>query len=639
MKSMRAVRWLGLAAISVMAATAWAAGVDDFSLLKAVPADASITIATRDHSGKEFVNKQWARVMDAVEKAKFDQVIKRAIKLQMEKEGHPADDFDAHWQKISDLIAGVEWSKLGGREYACGMKFAPLPAPFEFVSLMKSPADKVKPNFDGLAAIFKSVSEFAGEALTLSTEGEGEQVVHKLSVNGAPVPIVLTLALQKDVILIGFGSSLPEQALALLKGEKGTSILASPRFKEALSKLAPPTDMVTFIDQAKMIGQFRLFISDIMKNIPDGDPADPEAAKMATVKTMPGKLFDLLDIFDMTAVTGTTQGMKSTMESCTTLRDDAKGKAFYQLLYGGKTIADPLKFVPKNAGNFTVASGWDVSVLYPTIVKFVQENVPEGKENVAQFEEMAKAQGWDIQKDIFGWMGSGFVSFSIPGATSYAPSDFAFMIQTKDEAKANELLGRLFAAIEPMAGAKGGAVTDAEIEGAPGFKAISIPQMAMLGVGKIVLGVKDGWLMVASGPKVAAGVLAVAAGKEPNVGTNERFQKEGLKPGKDTRSISFADKTKFGEEMSQMLGMANMMQMAIPPEAQKEPMVAVLMQVMAKLPNIVRKIDFLQSQASVSTFDGKYEITRQVVNYREPPAAPAKPAEGEAPAEKKPTKQ
>lgn len=633
------MRVVGLMAACMAASTmAWASGVEDFSLLKAVPADACWAIASRDHAGKEFINKQVARVMEAVEKAKFDQIVKRGIRLQMEKEGHSVEDFDAHWQKIADLIGGVEWSTLGQREYASGIKLGPPTAPFEFISLMKPAADKLKGDFDGLVAIFKSVSEFSGGALALTSEGAGDAAIHKLTLTGAPTPfpIVVTLALQKEVILVGFGSSMPEQALALLKGEKGSSIATSPRFKEAVSKVAAPTDMVMFLDNAKMMGQIRLLVDEIMKMIPDAEPGNPEAAQMAAVKKLPGKVFDLVDMCDMVAATATTQGMKTTTEACTIFREDAKNRALYQIMYGGKSLADPLKFVPKNAGNFSVSSGWDLAPLYPTITKFVKENIPDGAAGITQFEEMAKAQNIDVEKDILGWIGGGMVNFSIPGPTSYAPGDFAFLLQVKDEKKANEMIDRLLAAVEPMMGARGGAVTDAEVEGAPGFKAISIPQMQLVGIGKIVIGVHGGWLMVTSGPKIVASVVAVSGGKEANVSTNERFSKEGLKAEKNTRSISFSDMSKFGDELSQMLSMANMIQMAIPPEAQKEPMVAVMLSVLTKLPPIVRKIDFLQSSASVSTFDGKMELSRSVMNYREPPAPSTAPKAEAAPEPAKP---
>ena len=56
---------LGLLA---MAPSAPAAGMDDFKLTRAIPADAMLVVQTRDHAGRKFVNEQFDRVWAEVEK-------------------------------------------------------------------------------------------------------------------------------------------------------------------------------------------------------------------------------------------------------------------------------------------------------------------------------------------------------------------------------------------------------------------------------------------------------------------------------------------------------------------------------------------------------------------------------------------
>lgn len=635
MKRLGAIRAVGLAILGVVtAAAALAKGIEDFTLLKAIPADACFAMGSRDHAGKEFINKQTARVMEAVDKAKLDQVLKRFIKLSMEKSGEHTEDFDAHWQKIADLIAGVNWSHLGEREAACGYRLGGSTAPLEFVWLFMPPTDQLKSDFDGLASIFKNLSDVSNGMATLSTDGKDLETVHKLTVQGVGLPLILTLAIQKNVILLGFGSAMPEQSLALLKGDKGAAIASAPRFKDVLSKVAPPTDVVVFCDIAKLIGQVRGLIDSVVTNhMPPAAGGGAEAADLEMFKKLPGKVLDLIDMFDVAVSSGTTEGMKSTVESCTVLKDDAKTHGLYPILYGEQPLGDPLKFVPKAAGNFSVASGWNLSLLYPTIAKFVKENVPHGADGIAQVEAAAKTAQIDIEKDVFGWIGGAFVSVTIPGPTSYSASEFAYRIKVKDEAKAKEILGRITSAIEAQFAASGGTVTDAEIEGATGYKAIGIPQLALFMPGKIILGVSNGWLTVASSPKLVASMEAVAAGKEPNVSANERFTKEGLKPGPNARSASFSDMTRFGEELSAMLSTVGVVQGFMPAEMKNDPALGTLFSVLTKVSTIVRKIDFLQSESSVSTFDGKVLMAKSVMNYREPPAATT-PKPGAEPAEK-----
>ena len=44
---------------------AWAGGIDDFSLTRAIPADAFLAVHTRNHDGLTFLNKQYDRVWQA----------------------------------------------------------------------------------------------------------------------------------------------------------------------------------------------------------------------------------------------------------------------------------------------------------------------------------------------------------------------------------------------------------------------------------------------------------------------------------------------------------------------------------------------------------------------------------------------
>ena len=209
------------------------------------------------------------------------------------------------------------------------------------------------------------------------------------------------------------------------------------------------------------------------------------------------------------------------------------------------------------------------------------------------------------------------------------------MVSVTDEAKAREMLGRLFEAIEPMLVENNGSLRDAQIDGAEGFKVIMHPMLAIMGaLGQPTIGVHNGQLFLGSGEKEIASALATAAGESPNFGSNERFLKEGLPVEGNVMMFSFTDKTKMGEELGQVLTMVPMIGMFVP-EVMQNPVGRAMISAAGKLGKVVRELNFYQSACVVNTVDGRVDYTKVVTNYREPPPKPAatEPAQEPTPAE------
>ena len=614
-------------ALTVVVPAAWAEGIDDFTLTKAIPADAFLAVHARDHDGKEFVNKQFVRVWEEVRKVRFDKDIKRLFKA-VRQEGLPPgtelEGFEEQWQQMYDLWTALDWASLGKREFAVGVKLG-FPTT-EFVMLFMPPEDQLKDSFEGLGGVLKMLVGLSPETFQLTTQEDGETTIHTVSiVGGGPFPFALTLARHNDVILIGFGPTMPEQTLALLRGEGGEPLAASARFKDAFRKLPAPTDELVFFDIARLFTQLRTTLNGAVEMAATSAPAEGEEGYDDHIKwkALPDKILDELDVFEYLAEVTTTDGLKATTDSVTVLRDDAQARALYAVVTGNKPLADPLKYVPENAGEFSVCNGIDLPALYQAVVKIIGEDVPNGAEVIAELEGMKETTGWDIESDVVGWIGGGFTTFSVPGPTPYSPAEFVFMLSVRDEAKAREIIDRLVALIEPMLVNQNGSIVDAEIEGAEGFKSVIFPMLAMLGMSKPTIGVKDGWLLLGSSPDIIATSSKVAAGESTNFSKNERFLKEGIQPEGSVTSLSFTDLTKLGEELGNVLQMVPMIGM-MAPDLMKDPKMQSLLSIVGKAGRVVRKLDFLQSSASRTTFDGKAFVTKSILTYREPPA-PTKP--------------
>jgi hypothetical protein len=270
-------------------------------------------------------------------------------------------------------------------------------------------------------------------------------------------------------------------------------------------------------------------------------------------------------------------------------------------------------------------------VLYQEIIKFVSNEIPDAKENIEEFKTQMPV---DIEKDILGWIQGNVVTFSTPGATAFAPGEFAWLVRVSDEKKANEMLTLLYENVEPMLAGQNGALQDAQIEGAEGFKSVLHPMIGMMGMKSPTIGVKDGWLFFGSSPDVITKSLETAAGKADSFAKNERFLKEGIPPKGDVYGLSFTDMTNLSDQLGQMLQMVPMMQMAMGAEAAKNPVLQAAFGMVSKFGKVARELNFFQSQASLTTSDGKLVTTQTVVNYRKPPPKPTTSAEATADAKK-----
>ncbi|RMF84443.1 MAG: DUF3352 domain-containing protein, partial [Planctomycetota bacterium] len=477
------MRILALVALGATSVSAAAKGFDDFKLAGAIPADAFLAVHTRGHEGQAFIDKQMERVWAELEKARLDRDIKRVFKNLSQQNAPPVaegeeDPFEAQWQQVVDLASGVEWGGLTEREYAMGMKLS-FPS-LEFVVMMRPAADKVESNFEGLSGIAKHLVSLDPASFELSTEGEGSQTIHRISPTQAPLPVVFTLARIDDTIVLGFGTAMVEQAMALLRGEEGESLASTERFQAAFKDLPPPTDAAFYFDVARFFDAVRGMAEQVVQmrgRLPAED--DPTYQTEVATRALPGKIIDALDIYDYMASTATTDGMRTTADEITVLRDGAADKPLYRILYANGPVEQPLRFIPVDAGDVAAGAGLDLRAAYDEIVKFIDEEVPDGKQMTAMLASSKEMIGFDIREEILGWIKGQYVTFSTPGPTAYSPGEFVLMLSTRDAEKGGALVQF---ALDQLATNEQFAIEDATISGTEGFKSVKSPMLGMLGM-------------------------------------------------------------------------------------------------------------------------------------------------------------
>ncbi|QOJ15056.1 MAG: DUF3352 domain-containing protein [Planctomycetia bacterium] len=606
---------IALVACSLPLATAPAAGVDDFTLARAVPSDATMVAAQRDHAGLKFINEQYERIWDAIQKANFDRDVRRWLRTTVEDSGGDVAAFDAHWQQVSDLLTTVDWSSLCGREMAFGMRLPvvsgaeQLPFP-EFVILMLPAEGKSAAAFEGLAGMLKALRKVAEDDLTLTEDTQGDLTVHRLAFP-PPMPFSLTLARHRDTLIIGIGGGWIEQTLALV-AKPGDSVVASDRFKAAMKRLPAPADGFFYMDVVRAMESAKSSARLIDAINPDSTEKPGEAL---------AKLVDMFDMFDTIASVSATDGMKSVTDELTVFRSDAASHAFYPIMYAQPALNDPLKYVPKAARNVSAGSGMDFGKLYDTMVTFAKA-LPNGEDVDGTLETAEAMLGFNIRNDLFGWMQGAYCTFTVPGPQAFSPSDTIVMVRVSDEEKARTMLTRLFDAIGPLLEQQNGAVEEVEIEGATGFRCVIHPMLGMMGgLTRPTLGVKDGYLFFGSSPRGLKTCFAVAAGTEESFAKNERYIAEGLPITKPVHYFDFADLTTWGKDTGQILRMIPAMMNLMGGGGGAIPRPVLSM--MTKTAGIVDKMDYYSSSCSMGWMDGQTYVSKSVTTYQKAAAKPA----------------
>jgi hypothetical protein len=601
-------------------AAAPAAGVGDFQLTRAIPADAMFAMHKREHAGRAFLQEQYDRVWAAVEKQNFGREFKRLMQGVMEEQGGDLEGFDEQWRRMSDLAAGVHWGRLIEREMAYSFKLTP-PMGSDFVILMMPPKETVGKDFEALSQVLKSLLELDEQGmLQLTTDGSGDSVVHRVSMAGMIPPLSLTLARQGEVILVGFGSSMVEQSLALLRGESDpavASLASTARFKQAMAKLPPPADEIVFADIAKIMqasksfAQLAVMATATQPAEAGGEPESPMAFLM--------EILDEIDLWEYAASVATTSGMKTTTDGVTLLRSGARSRDMGKVFYADAKLNDPLKFIPKEATAASAMSGLDIQMLYKVVVAFIREEVPDGEMLIAQWDAMKQELPVDVEEHLLSWIGTRFYSFTAPIPTPFMPGNVLVM-KVRDQEKAQASLDLLGEMVNGMLESQGAGIEDAAGFEAEGFKRVILPPFAAMipMLGKPMYGLKDGYLFLGNGPEVVELALKVSEGEHDNFSKNEQFMKYGLPLSGDVTGFSYTDLSNWGQQMSQMLGMVGMVAVANP-EITKDPLASSALIMVRKFSSVVRELNFYRSKCVVKTMDGNFERSQTVLHYQEPP--------------------
>ena len=609
-------RWIALGAAWAVLSGAWAADLSKFRLGQAVPADVTMVALSRNHDGKEFVNEQWARVWDRLERAKLENNIRAYLRSQLQQQGGDVEQFNADWNEINDLLQSVDWGRLTEREGAFAVR---LTMPPEILIMCLPAPEAVESNFKALKGLLTRVAKADATMELVETEQEQTEVATLQSAVG----IGLTLARHQDTLMIAFGGQIAAEAVDLMAGS-GEPIVKAERFQQAFNGLPAAEDGLWYVDGKLLIQQIGT-LAEAATAMAGGAGGDLQQARAFNAALLDGLAF-----FDRVASVSTTDGLTKKSHMVSYLTPDAESKRFYEPFFGVDPLAEPAAHLPKSAGDVTATTGMDLQATYDAILSLVREHAPDGAAAVERFKsESSQIPVGNVTlslEEILKTVAGPIRYFSIPGPGRFSPTEWGILIEVRDgqTETAQQLIEGLATLARGMVeGQQGATLVETDING-NSFYTLQMPMLTMFLQSQPTMGLADGQLIIGSGPNPIQTSLAADSAAARFV-SNERFKAEGLPLEGEVLAFSFQDTSQTGENLAAALQMVPMISMMAGPDLANDPGAQLIIGLLGKLGPVAREMNFFKSAASVTTREGRQLVARSVVNYQRP----AKPGEAE----------
>lgn len=617
-----------IVAASLCATSVLSAGADTstFPLIKAVPADVFIAVATKANPERKFLDDHWSRVSKAFWDAGIVEDIWDIVTDSVPDE--ELDQVEQLGEQFGELCTAVNWGELFGTEmvYAARFDMARMAkgSPYEGVFLCRLDKKKAKATHAALKAILEQVGKLAAEE---AGEGEAQVKVEDCDVAGASMTLLTVkvgtegptmpiggVGLKDDIVIVSiFGDALLPECLGRLGGSsKVEGLVEDPRFKAAMGALPKAEDSLVFWNVNQMMSS----IGGMVKVAVAQSEGQPHA--QVWVKLI-AALIEELSIVDYSATVEWTEGYRVFSDTVTALRKNADQKPLCKIFSGRDGVKNFDRFIPEEAESFEVSSGIDWVALYRWGLGFAAEHVPDSEEALDTWATLQEDWELNVEKDVLSLLAGPMASYTLG-------DEGILLFEVTDEKKALAQVKRLLNAASKALMQWGGiTMTPVEVLEEKGFLQLSNPMLSVMGGGFApVVGCAEGHLILATSAATVETCLQTARGKHPRISRNARFKAEGLAPKSGPiNSIHFADESRTAEEWREAiegigtgLGMVAMFAQGAEPEVQS--LMAGLPVILGKLGPVVGKLDFYQSSAGYTSFDGRRWFSHKVQNYKPP---------------------
>lgn len=277
---------------------------DSFTFASVIPDDVFLCIGATHNPDREFLEAYWNDVFEAAKKSGVGDDFMSLIGSLLDAD--QMEEVNRIKQRAYDLIDGVDWKQLAGREMVFAERFnAAIQTPGggvhmgppDMIALFRGSGDGAAHNFKGLVAILEGFVDEINKA----SDGKASLSIERSTLHGADVASVnllaavdqnvklpISVALRDDVVLIAMGERILDETLGLLAGKSDAKPIAQdPRFKAAFAKLPAAEDAMVFFDMQAMMTHFRGVADIVLSEVRSADDVllnahtNPEAGELS----------------------------------------------------------------------------------------------------------------------------------------------------------------------------------------------------------------------------------------------------------------------------------------------------------------------------------------------------------------------
>jgi hypothetical protein len=631
----RSTQWLILLSACLSAGLRAEPLPKSFTLSRNVPGDCFMYVHVVDNPERHWIDEKWADVFQTALDSGIDQDIKKLVFSFM-----PPDQRAEVEQRIDraiELVRKVRWADLARHEFVYAQRVASHGMGFDHMFLMRGADGSGSGNVNALAAIMKELADLTG-ALTIDRSEEKGIELYTLGArkkDSEKLDGFFWLFRKDDTIgavmsppAHGQVSNLLDDTLGMLNGTTTKKSMADvPRFREAVTKITTPQDVVSFFDVRMMLSSLgRMFETVEKDHVAKSDENEKRAVAMMR------SLIDKGDVVDYVISSASTRGNRTVTDHLTRIQSAKRTSPIVQMCLDRKPFVRYDRYIPVDARSFGFSSGIDLQKLHDTAIEFIRKDVPGGENAMEQWNGMLSSAGLDLQRDFFSWYGGEIISVELPATmvTPMSNTDSVLMIRVKNPEVAREKVNAAIDFVATKMQEHGQMLMMSPAKcGDNNFREVTHPMLAMFL--RPVIGVEEEWLIVSTSSGAVERCLKVATGDAASIKDAPRFREEGLIPERPFHSMSFKDLSRQGQEMAAAAAgvgmMGGMVVGMMPPDVPQEARQALqsILGIVAKLAPILQKIDFYSSSSAVGYLEDELSYrNRSVLTYKRP--AEPKPA-------------
>lgn len=348
---------------------------------------------------------------------------------------------------------------------------------------------------------------------------------------------------------------------------------------------------------------------------------------ITAVQRVAERVINALTVMEYSATVQWTEGYATHSESISIMAADAAERPIYSVLQPGVNLTDYERFLPKETQSFAAWSGFDMQAGYTFLLDTIRAAGPAGEGVLAKWDELQETIGLDVEQDVLSWMDGESMQVTLEDG------GWVYFLKVREAQQARSAIQQAieflsaklaeFIPKQPMLGMLAVHTSPVNSDDLPGFQNV---HLALAPQQPVVWGVAEDRVIFGQPAEAVALCLRTARGRHPNLRENPRIMKEALLPNVPSSYVALSDQRKMGEDLASMAGAVSMgsgmMIMAIPdPEAKK--VLTKVSGIVAKLPPVLRKIDFYKSTATQISMDGQDYRTRMVTHYFRPDERPS----------------